>query len=338
MLGRFSVAIDGQPVSLNGNGNSNGKTKKRPLALLKALVAFGGRGVAYSQLSESLWPDSDGDLGVRNLTVTLHRLRHLLRAHAAMLQHDGKLTLNERVCWVDVWNFERSVNDGLRRLNEPAGGDAAELHLRAALSLYSGHFLSRESEESWMLAQQLRLKTKFERLVAALSMHLENQDRFADAIDLCLHALERDPLNELLYRRLMSCYLKCGEFAAYCAPMRVVGKPWHTDSLRRHRRNQAHIPRDLAGVRRTERRTGRKTIAPVIWRFIRERNETFIPPEPCGLRIRSSAVTGKRGCDCESRQFCRSSCHARPGASGASHSRSAQEVRRATRRATRVCP
>ena len=213
MLGRFSVVIDGHPVSIDVNGKSNGKAKKRPLALLKALIALGGRGVASSQLSESLWPDSEGDLGVRNLTVTLHRLRHVLQARSAVLQHDGKLTLNERICWVDVWGFERAVNDGLRQLHEGTGCAAAEVHLRKALSLYSGHFLSRESEESWMLALQLRLKTKFERLVAALSMHLENHDRFAEAIDLCLHALESDPLNELLYRRMMSCYLKKGEVA-----------------------------------------------------------------------------------------------------------------------------
>jgi DNA-binding SARP family transcriptional activator len=214
MLGRFSVAIDGQPVCVNGNGKSNGKTKQRPLALLKALIAFGGRGVTSSQLCESLWPDSEGDLGARNLTVTLHRLRCMLRGNAAVLQNGGKLTLNERVCWVDVWSFERSVNDGLRRLDEPSGGDAAELHLRAAVDLYSGHFLSRESEESWMLTPRLRLKTKFERLVAALSMHLENRERFTDAVDLCLQALERDPLNEPIYRRLMSCYLKVGELAS----------------------------------------------------------------------------------------------------------------------------
>ncbi len=148
------------------------------------------------------------------MTVTLHRLRHLLRAHGALLQHAGKLTLNERVCWVDVWSFERSVNDGLRRLDEPAGGDAAEPHLNEAFSLYCGHFLSRESEESWMLTPRLRLKTKFERLVAALSKHLENRERFTDAVDLCLQALERDPLNELIYRRLMSCYLKTDELAS----------------------------------------------------------------------------------------------------------------------------
>lgn len=65
-----------------------------------------------------------------------------------------------------------------------------------------------------MLTPRLRLMTKFERLVAALSRHLENRGRFGDAVDLCLQALERDPLNELIYRRLMSCYLKAGEFAS----------------------------------------------------------------------------------------------------------------------------
>lgn len=207
-LGRFSIAIDERPV------RSRGKARHRPLGLLKALIALGGRDVASSRLCECLWPDSEGDLGARNLTITLHRLRRLLQAKSAVLSENGKLSLNENVCWVDAWNFERLVNDGLRRLDEPATGNASEMHLRAALGLYAGDFLSRESEESWMLAPRLRLKTKFERLVSALSMRLEHQKRHPEAIDLCLQALGLDPLNELLYRRLMSCYLKRGEFAS----------------------------------------------------------------------------------------------------------------------------
>jgi DNA-binding SARP family transcriptional activator len=206
-LGRFSIAIDDETV------RSNGKAKSRSLGLLKALIALGGRDVASSRLCEYLWPDSDGDLGGRNLTVTVHRLRNMLRDHSAVLQHDGKLTLNERFCWVDIWKFEQLVNEGLRRLDESGTSDAAETRLRAALGLYAGDFLARESEESWMLAPRLRLKTKFERLVSALATQFEHQKRYAEAIDLCLQALERDPLNELLYRRLMSCYLKQGEFA-----------------------------------------------------------------------------------------------------------------------------
>ena len=206
-LGRFSIAIDKRAV------HSKGKARHRPLGLLKALIALGGRDVASSRLCECLWPDSEGDLGARNLSITLHRLRSLLQAKAAVLSDDGKLSLNEGVCRVDAWSFERFVNDGLRRLDEAAIGNTAELQLRLALNLYAGHFLAREFEESWMFAPRLRLKTKFERLVAALATHLECQNRFSDAIDVCLQALEQDPLNELLYRRLMGCYLKMGELA-----------------------------------------------------------------------------------------------------------------------------
>ena len=206
-FGRFNVVIDGLPMY------SNGKAQQRPFALLKALIARGGHDVSCSLLWECLWPDSDGDLGARNLTITLHRLRHLLRTNAAVLHHDGKLSLNEKVCWLDVWHFERMVNDGLHVMAQQLGTRNWEAQLRAALDLYTGHFLSLEAEESWMIEPRIRWKTRFERLVSALSMHFENQMRFADAIDICLHALELDPLNELLYRRLMSCYLKRGELA-----------------------------------------------------------------------------------------------------------------------------
>ena len=71
-LGRFSIAIDEHAV------RASGKAKHRPLGLLKALIALGGRDVAFSRLCECLWPDSEGDLGARNLSITVHRLRSLL--------------------------------------------------------------------------------------------------------------------------------------------------------------------------------------------------------------------------------------------------------------------
>jgi LuxR family maltose regulon positive regulatory protein len=215
-LGRFCIAIDGWAT------RSGGKARHRPLSLLQALIALGGRDIAVGLLCECLWPDSEGDLGGRNLNITVHRLRHMLQAREAVLQHDGKLTLNEKVCWVDAWEFERSVNSGLDRSgnNNGNGSREVEAHLRTALGLYAGQFLARESEEPWMLAPRLRLQTKFERLVSMLSMHLEHQMRFPESIEICLRGLELDPLNELMYRRLMSCYLKRGEFASVMSAYR----------------------------------------------------------------------------------------------------------------------
>lgn len=207
-LGRFGLSIFGHALQ------ANGKAKHRPLLLLQALIALGGRDVACSRLCEILWPDSEGDFGGRNLNITVHRLRQMLRARDAILQHNGKLTLNAQICRVDIWDFERRVNRGLDGLGNANAANGAVGDLFAALALYTGHFLARESDEAWMLAPRLRLKTKFERLVDALSAHLEQQRQFGEAIDVCRQALELDPLNELFYRRLMSCHLQRGELAS----------------------------------------------------------------------------------------------------------------------------
>jgi DNA-binding SARP family transcriptional activator len=206
-LGRFEVAINNQPV------RSTGKGSHRPLDLLKALIALGGRGIAYSRLCECLWPDSEGDLGIGNLSVTVHRLRVLLQSKAAVMSDYGRLSLNEAVCRVDAWSFERTANAGLECGDEDASGNVSDLQLRLAFNLYVGDFLARESETSWMLATRLRLKFKFERLVAVLVARLEREGRLGEAIDISIQALERDPLNEMLYRRLMGCHLKRGDFA-----------------------------------------------------------------------------------------------------------------------------
>lgn len=206
-LGRFSIAIDGQAF------HQKGKAQHRPLALLKALIAMGGRDITSNHLCECLWPDSEGDSGARNLAVTVHRLRALLRSKTAVVSDNGKLSLCPRICWVDAWEFERLANSGLHTLDDVSAATDSVKQLRQALGMYSGCFLARESEDPWIFAPRIRLKAKFERLVIALVKHLEAGGRYTDAIDLCLQALERDPFNEMLYRRLIVIYLKNGELA-----------------------------------------------------------------------------------------------------------------------------
>ena len=54
-LGAFELARGGQPVV------SSGKAQKKPLELLKALVAHGGRSVDAALLTAKVWPDAEGD-------------------------------------------------------------------------------------------------------------------------------------------------------------------------------------------------------------------------------------------------------------------------------------
>lgn len=54
------------------------KAQKKPLLMLRLLVAQGAKGVRQDILAEMLWPDADGDAALRSLNTTLYRLRKLL--------------------------------------------------------------------------------------------------------------------------------------------------------------------------------------------------------------------------------------------------------------------
>lgn len=211
-LGRFSLVKDEQPV------NATGKTQKRPLDMLKGLIALGGRDVDGASLMARLWPDAEGDSARVAFDTTLHRLRKVLGAEAALQLQDGKLTLSARHAWVDTWAFERLTGQVIDKLvqqgSETAAPDAATLALsETALRLYQGHFLERESDEPWMLQARARLKSRFFRLITTLGQRWEQAGRWDQAISLYLRGLELDNLAEDLYRRLIYCHRALGQHA-----------------------------------------------------------------------------------------------------------------------------
>ena len=99
ILGRFELFIEGQPIQFPG------KTQKKPLLLLKAVIALGGRDVDEERLMDILWPEADGDQAYSALTTTLSRLRRLLGEKGLEVQA-GRVSLSPHYCWLDVWSFE----------------------------------------------------------------------------------------------------------------------------------------------------------------------------------------------------------------------------------------
>lgn len=146
-LGAFGVEVDDVPLSFAG------KAPRKPLELLQALVAFGGRGVPSETLCNAVWPDSDGDAAEAALRVTLGRLRKLLKQEGAVVLHQGKLSLDDRLCWVDVWSMERLLEEIEAAPRADQGG-----RLKA---LYRGAFLEGEREQPWMLPVREKLRRRF---------------------------------------------------------------------------------------------------------------------------------------------------------------------------------
>lgn len=213
-LGRFALVLDGKPLK------ASGKPQHRPLELLKALVALGGREVHGEALIEALWPDASGLGAQKTLQITVRRLRELLGDAETLRVQDGKLTLDAGRCWVDVWALERTLNRARDALARGVWDDAGRRALGEAQRLYQGPFLANEPERPWLIGRRERLRERMLHALSNAGQQLERARRFPEARALYEQAVDVEPLAEEIYRRLMVCLSAQGQRAEAMAVYR----------------------------------------------------------------------------------------------------------------------
>ncbi|BDG02229.1 hypothetical protein [Anaeromyxobacter oryzae] len=113
------------------------KMPLRPIRLLQALVALGGRDVGEDRIADTLWPDAEGDAARRDLEVTLHRARALLGRTDAILQRGRRLSFEPRVCFVDA----TALAEALAVARARPGGTPTEGDVERVARLYRGPLL-----------------------------------------------------------------------------------------------------------------------------------------------------------------------------------------------------
>ena len=215
-LGRFNIIKDGKPLQYSR------KVQQKPLLMLKAVIAFGGREVPEERIVDILWPEAEGDAAHSAFTTTLLRLRQILGIEQAIQFHESKVYLDPRYCWVDVWAFERIMGkvDTAWRTGTDKDGAAERSREREqfarltekAIRMYTGPFLSGD-DEPWMVSIRERLRNKFLRNVRRLGIYWEQSGELARAVDCYQKGLEVDDLAEEFYQCLMKCYQQMGKRA-----------------------------------------------------------------------------------------------------------------------------
>jgi DNA-binding SARP family transcriptional activator len=198
-FGKFEIIKDNGPVMFSG------KVQQKPLALLKLLIALGGREVPEEQLTDILWPDAEGDLAHKSFDITLHRLRLLIGNDKAIRLKEGLLSLDPGHCWVDVWAFERLFDEA--KIASPPIAALTE----KAVNIYRGHFLSHDSDKLGTGSKRERLRNKFLLLITRYCEHLEAAREWTKAVQILQKGLEIDTVAEQFYQHLMICYHKLGQ-------------------------------------------------------------------------------------------------------------------------------
>lgn len=208
-LGRFELVLDGKPVLFSG------KARRKPLLLLKMLVALGCTGVKEEELTDLIWPDADGDRAHSAFTTTLWRLRSLIGCDKAIEVHEARVSLNPRYCWVDIRHFEEILHrlDSLpeadaREVDDGSGAGEPVLQLaERALHLYRGRFLPAEENLPWVMPMRSRMNSRFSSLIIRVGKHLETSDQWEKAAKHYRAAVEiGETADEEIYQRLMVCY------------------------------------------------------------------------------------------------------------------------------------
>jgi DNA-binding SARP family transcriptional activator len=203
-LGRFELTLDGKPFQ------SSRKAQKKPLEMLKVLTSSGdGQEITRDQLSDILWPEAEGDKAQRAFDTTLHRLRQLLTTDKALVLREGRLSLDPRYCWVDIFAFERILEQA-DNAAEKGDRDKAIQLLEKAINLYRGPYLGGDSEMTWAISYSERLRSKFLRSIQSLGSYLEEANELNEAVACFERAIEVDDLAEVFYQRLMLCLKKLG--------------------------------------------------------------------------------------------------------------------------------
>lgn len=205
-LGRFAILRNGQLVQFSR------KVQQKPLSMLKAMIAFGGKDVREDQIMDALWPEADGDMAHQSFSTNLHRLRQLLRHEKTIQRQERRLTLDDRHCWVDVWAFGSILDRADAQWKEGKINDAVQL-MEKAIEIYKGPFLAQEIEKSWKISLSELLRSKFLRSIEKLGQYWQETDQWEKALD-CYHkGLEVDDLAEEFYQSLMNCYQRLGRIA-----------------------------------------------------------------------------------------------------------------------------
>lgn len=196
-LGQFVLLINDEPVQLGR------KAPKKVLELLKALIALGGKGVSIEKLLQFLWTELDADAAYNAFNSTFYRLRKMLGSQA-LLRQEGHISLDNRCCWVDVWELDQLLYELTeKRTDEFAARDFRKIE--KALYLYQGPFLDLDTDSSWSLCLREKLRSKLIRQIERITSIYFATKRYSEALSLYQKALEFDNVTESFYQGVMRC-------------------------------------------------------------------------------------------------------------------------------------
>jgi two-component SAPR family response regulator len=210
-FGQFRLWRDGQRIDCWERPQAEQVVK-----LLLAGRAKGGRAVSADELITRLWSEDDASSGRKKLMPLISNARRTLEpdieprdSNFILRSANGYFfELSGRVSW-DLLEFRGRLQQG-RELVRSKQWAAAITVLEQGRVLYHGDFLAEDRYEDWAIDLRRDLVADYRDLLLLLADAFAALARYREAIVPCELALQKDPLLESVYRRLMR-YHACNQ-------------------------------------------------------------------------------------------------------------------------------
>ncbi|RME97069.1 MAG: tetratricopeptide repeat protein [Chloroflexi bacterium] len=211
-LGQFQIWRDGQAIGIWERPQAETVTK-----LLLVRRARGARAVAADELITRLGPDADEESGRKKLLPLISNARRTLEPDIEPRDSNFILRgangyyfdVSKTVSW-DLLNFREHLRLGVQLISEERWAEAAA-ELEKGRAAYKGDFLAEDRYADWAIGIRREVAADYCKLLTHLADAYAALGQFGPAIDACETALDKDPLQEGVYRRLMRFHACNGE-------------------------------------------------------------------------------------------------------------------------------
>lgn len=208
-LGKFNIRLT------NSKLDSNWRSSKKPIQMLKLLIASDGAYINKSYIFERIWPHAQGNDANNNFSTTLYRLRHLLGSQDAVIMDGGTISLNTEIVWVDLFEYAgylykvdsllQSSRDNFKKISKLTN---------TTLDMYNDTFLPNDPDLPWVIQVRVRLKSEALGVLLTLAVYWEKQYAYKlnseyaqKAISCYRKMIDIEPLSESSYYALMRVYI-----------------------------------------------------------------------------------------------------------------------------------
>ncbi|MCB0191815.1 MAG: response regulator [Anaerolineae bacterium] len=203
-FGQFRLWRDGKLID-----NWERSQAETVVKLLLIRRARAGRAVLADELITRLWPDSDELSGRKKLLPLISNARRTLEPDIEPRDSNFILRtangyffeLSGHSNW-DLIEFRHYLQQGRDLAKAERWADAIA-ELESGRTLYKGDFLAEDRYDDWAINIRREIAIEYRDLLVLLADAYAALGRYQEAIVPCELALQKDPLLESVYRRLM---------------------------------------------------------------------------------------------------------------------------------------